>query len=381
MRKALASALLAAAMAVGVWASAPAQSGPDEAAVAAERAAAMLEAAARSLSEADGARFRVEALTQTVRAYEQGLLALRDGIRQAALRERTILLLFEAERERLARLLAVLQTIEGAPTPLLFLHPEGPLGAARSGMIVSEVTPAVAEEAATLRRQLEELDMLRGLQRSAEARLTEGLEGVQAARSELSQAIAERRTLPPRFDLDADAMRQILESVDSLAGFAELLRSSPAEATTGLPQFSAARGDLRLPVLGALLRRFNETDAAGVRRPGLVLATYPRALVTAPWPASVRYAGPLLDYGNVIILEPETDYLLVLGGMGDLYVSAGDVVAGDAALGLMPGPVAEGGELIVTDAEGGGAGLTETLYMELRQGDSPVDPADWFTFD
>ena len=27
---------------------------------------------------------------------------------------------------------------------------------------------------------------------------------------------------------------------------------------------------------------------------------------------------------------------------------------------------------------GGGAGLTETLYMELRQGGSPVNPMDWF---
>jgi septal ring factor EnvC (AmiA/AmiB activator) len=41
----------------------------------------------------------------------------------------------------------------------------------------------------------------------------------------------------------------------------------------------------------------------------LVLATRPNALVTTPWPSSVRYAGPLLDYGNVIILEPESDYL------------------------------------------------------------------------
>jgi septal ring factor EnvC (AmiA/AmiB activator) len=58
-------------------------------------------------------------------------------------------------------------------------------------------------------------------------------------------------------------------------------------------------------LLGTILRQFNEADAAGVARPGVVLATHPNALVTTPWPASVRYAGPLLDYGNVIILEPE----------------------------------------------------------------------------
>jgi septal ring factor EnvC (AmiA/AmiB activator) len=62
---------------------------------------------------------------------------------------------------------------------------------------------------------------------------------------------------------------------------------------------------LPLPVLGTVLRRFDEADAAGVARPGPGAATRPNALATTPWPASVRYAGPLLDYGNVIILEPE----------------------------------------------------------------------------
>jgi septal ring factor EnvC (AmiA/AmiB activator) len=29
--------------------------------------------------------------------------------------------------------------------------------------------------------------------------------------------------------------------------------------------------------------------------------------------------------------------------------------------------------------QGGGAARSETLYMELRQGKTPVDPAEWFT--
>ncbi|AHM03355.1 Peptidase, M23/M37 family [Roseibacterium elongatum DSM 19469] len=352
-----------------------------DAAETAARAARLLDEAAASLADAGSARDRVEALTQTVRAYEEGLLAMRGGVRQAALRERTILLLFEAERDRLARLLAVLQSIEAAPAPLLLLHPEGPVGTARSGMIVSEVAPAVADQAMALRAQLEELALLRALQENALRQLGQGLEGAQQARADLSQAIADRRDLPPRFDTDPEAMRQILENADSLDSFAEILSADPRADAADRPDFAQARGALRLPVLGALLRRYDETDAAGVRRPGIVLATYPRALVTAPWPATIRYAGPLLDYGNVIILEPDADYLLVLGGLGDLYVVAGQLVGGDTALGLMPGPVATGGELIVSDAEGGGAGLSETLYMELREAGSPVDPGQWFIID
>ena len=86
-----------------------------------------------------------------------------------------------------------------------------------------------------------------------------------------------------------------------------------------------------------VLRRPDEADAAGVRRPGLTLATRPRALVTAPWPATIRYRGPLLDYGNVMILEPGGGYLLVLAGLDTVYGEVGEVVAAGAPLGLMGG--------------------------------------------
>ena len=349
---------------------------------AAGAAARMLEAAAVALSDAEGARDRIEALTATVQAYEQGLESLRAGIRDAALRERAIVLVLEAERARLARLLGVMQRIEQTPAPATLLHPEGPLGTARLGMIVADVAPAVAREAAALRAQLEELAVLRALQEGAAAQLDAGLRGVQAARSALSQAIADRVDLPERFALDAEAMRAILEGVDSLDAFAALLSEEPADPRPGPAGFAEARGTLTPPVLGTLLRRFGEADAAGITRPGVLYAVPPRALLTAPWPASVRYAGPLLDYGNVIILEPDTDYLLVLAGAGDLFVAAGDLVVAGAPLGLMPGGTgAAGAELIVSDAQGSGAGLAETLYMELRQGETPVDPQDWFAPD
>ena len=357
----------------------PAQAELDPA-QAADRAAIMLEAAALSLSEADGARNRVEALTETVRAYEEGLLALREGIRRAALREQTIETVFEAERARLASLLGVLQSIERAPVPLLMIHPSGPVGTARSGMILSDVTPAVASEAEELRSQLQELQSMRSLQSRALDQMAVALQDVQSARSELSQAIADRRQLPVRFSLNPDALRQIIESVDSLGSFAEMLRdsSSPDLADPALPDFDAARGVLPLPAIGRQLRGFNEEDAAGIARPGLVLATGPRALVTNPWPATVRYAGPLLDYGNVVILEPDGDFLLVIAGIGEVFVQLGDVVGTSAPLALMGGAAPDSEELIVTSSQGGGADLSETLYIELRQAGEPTDPSEWF---
>lgn len=347
--------------------------------ITARRAAQMLDRAATALAEAEGARDRVKALTGIVQAYEEGLLALREGLRQATIRERALLTRLQGKQDRVARLLGALQVIQRSPAPLLLLHPTGPVGTARSAMMLSDVTPALQAEAETLRAELEELRVLRLLQESAAGTLTHGLNGAQEARVALSQAIADRVSLPRRFDADPNQMRALIESSDTLDGFAEGL----SQLDVGVPDqpvdFATAQGRLPLPAAGAVvLHGFNEADAAGVRRPGLVLAVPDRALVTAPWPATVRYAGPLLDYGNVIVFEPGSGYLLVVAGLADLFVSMGEVVPQGAAVGLVGGEALAAQEFATRVKEGSGVTRRETLYIELRDEAAPVDPADWF---
>ncbi len=348
----------------------------------AARASAQLRDAVAAMEVATSGRSQVAALTQTVRAYEEGLAALREALRQAQLREEVLKLQFNAKRDRVGQLVSVLAKMEQSQGPLLLLHPSGPLGTARSGMMLAEVTPLIQAEADQLRAELQELADLRALQVSAGQHLTDGLASAQEARTALSKAISDRTELPRRFTEDPEVLRALLETADTLDSFAAGLIENSADSAAPQP-FVSAMGQLPLPVVGSLIRRPDEADAAGVRRPGMTLATRSRALVTAPWPGTIRYLGPLLDYGNVIILELGDGYLLVLGGLGTVYGEVGEVVATGAPLGLMGGaddsglapepavqpPLAQGGA---------GADAPEALYLELRMGATAVDPTEWF---
>lgn len=346
---------------------------------AARSAALALNQAGLALKEAEGARDRVAALTRTIRAYEEGLAALREGLRRAAIRERILALELEARREEVAQLTGVLLTMQRSPETLLLLHPSGPLATARSGMMLADVTPELQARAEALRANLEEVSMLRALQQSAAGTLAEGLAGAQQARTELSQAISDRTDLPRRFTADPEKLRLLLESADTLESFASGLASlGGAGEANPLPPFEALQGRLPLPVQGRVLRWMGEADAAGIARPGLLIATRPQALVTTPAPATIRYRGPLLDYGNVMILEPGAGYLLVLAGLAQVYGEVGEVLPAGAPVGLMGGEMPGSPEILSRVSEGGGADRPETLYMELRQGDLPVDPAAWF---
>ena len=340
----------------------------------AAQASAELQKAVADLQEASASKDRVAALTRTIKAYELGLAALRQALRQAELRQDQLTLQFQTKRDRIAQLLGVLSRIDAEPGPLLLLHPAGPLGTVRSGMMLADVTPGLQAEVAVLKVQLEEVAQIRALQKSAGETLSKGLGAAQTARSDLSQAISDRTQLPKRFTEDPDVLRGLLESADTLDAFAAGL----ALDDSGTSRFVDAKGALDLPVLGTVLLRPNETDARGVTRPGVTLATRASALVTSPWPATIRYRGPLLDYGNVMIIEPGDGYLLILAGLDQVYGDVGEVIAKGAALGLMGGSEVATDDLLTPTKEGTGGRETETLYLELRQGAAPADPMEWF---
>ena len=362
--------LLALALPFGV----AAQEVAGDVAKAAAAASADLKASVQALEQATSAKDRVAALTRTIRAYEAGLAALREALRQAQLRETTLTMQFQTKRDQLSQLLGVLGSLDADQGPLLLLHPGGPLGTARSGMMLADVTPALQAEAEGLRHDLQELADLRKLQQAAGETLTEGLGAATDARAALSKAISDRTDLPKRFTEDPKALKALLKSADTLDAFATGL--APQAAV--VQGFADAKGGLPWPVLGRILLRPGETDSKGVKRPGVTIATRPLALVTAPWAATIRYRGPLLDYGNVMILEPGGGYLLILSGLETVYGEVGDVVGAGQAVGLMGGTAASGADILTENGAQGGDSGTETLYVEIRHRAEPVDPLNWF---
>ncbi|MAM25605.1 MAG: peptidase M23 [Rhodobacteraceae bacterium] len=348
----------------------------------ARAAADQLEAASALLDAAEGAGDRVAALTETIQAYEKGLAAMRASLRQAAINESQLQARLQARDGEVAQLLSVLQSIGGDPSPVVLLHPDGPMGTARAGMLLAELSPALNARAEALRRDLDSVKMLRRLQTDAAGRLQEGLAEVQAARTTLNQAMANRTELPKRFTEDPVRTAILIASTETLEGFASGLSEIATEEIEPAPvNLDGKVGDLALPVQGLVLRGANEPDAAGVSRPGIILATRPRAIVTTPAAATIRYVGPLLDLGNVVILEPQVDTLFVLAGLDVVYGEAGQVIAGGTPIGLMGAPQGAVPGALSTLSDGTGTDRSETLYIEVRQNNIPQDPQDWFRTD
>jgi septal ring factor EnvC (AmiA/AmiB activator) len=356
-----AAALVAAVVAVPV-----AAAGPGEPAGAARLARARAAAVA-----APAAEDRVAALADAVEAYEAALEALREEVLAAAQRERGLRLGLVARREEITRLLAALQAVSRTRRAQ-GLHPLGPLAAARAGSMLASMRPGLQAEADALASSLAEIAAEERKQGQGMSALEDGLAGLDATRSELRQALAAKQPAP--VGPDAATAATVRES-ETLTALAAALVEGEAEGPAG----GSPAVRLAWPVAGQVVLGFGERDAAGERRPGMVIAAPPQALVTAPVDGVVRYAGPFLDYGYVVALAPAPGTLVVLAGIAELHARSGARVRRGELLGLLGGRAPDADEYVMLTEAGTGAGAEVTLYVEIRHGTGPVDPEPWFT--
>lgn len=335
-------------------------------------ALAQMRAAQAQLAASSDATDQIAALSAAVQAYETGLTALRAQLRDLTAQQDQQSAALAARQERLAQLLMVLTTIGQSPQPVMLANPAGPIGAVRAGMIIGDLTPALRAQVAVLRADLDALADLRAQRDLALTSLNDGLRAVQTARSDLGRAISQRRDVPRRFDEDQVLMALLVAGAENLADLADSLPAPPPLGDDA-PRLTAA-ADLPLPVAGLV-------STAGTGRAGINIAAAPRALVTAPAQATILFRGPLLDYGNVIILEPAADVMFIFAGLAEIFGEVGEILAAGAPIGLMGG-TEQVDDTNLTEIDSTGAGLgAQVLYLEVRQGQNVDNPDAWFALE
>ncbi len=351
-----------------------AQPGP---APALRAAAAEIEAATAALAAADEVPDRAGAIAETIRSLEGGLASLRLALRASRALEQEKRSIMAGNRKQLGVLLATLSTLQNNANALS-LHPDGAVASARTAIILAALAPQLRARAASLQAEMDEIDELTRLHNAALVNLQSALLTLQTARAELSRTMRENLPLPANPADSAINIEQLLRASEDLSGLAILLGSRVGRAPppSAIP-ITGLKGKLRLPVSGVLARGYNQPDAAGIRQPGIVLSAPPLSMVIAPQPAIVRFAGDFMEYGQVVILEPAPRNLQIYAGFGQVYVSTGEVLESGAIMGLLGGETPNSAEFLVENGSENDSSA-ESLYIEIRENGSPVNPMSWF---
>ncbi len=338
------------------------------------RARSLLARAGTLLDEAREEDMRLDALGRAVTAHEAALAALRAALRALAAEERAMTDRIDADAGRLAKLLAALQSISRAPSSALLAVRGGPLEATRAAMLMAGVTPELDRRVAELTGRLGTLRGLRAREEEARDAARDALAILQELRAATADALSrrDRAGLATRSALrdQAEEARERARDLDGLAG--ALASAGIGPAPTALP------GRAPLPLAGEVTATFGQPDPWGRPGHGWSVSAPAFAQVTAPWEGTVRYAGPLIDYGEIVVLEPATGYLLVIAGLAHVEREAGEIVLAGEKLGDLGGGLPSKDEILREAAIGGSQFQRETVYLELRRSGEPLDPAEWF---
>ena len=359
---------------VALAAPAAAQEAPEIA-----RAKALLARASEALAEARSGQARLAALSKAVTAHEVALGAYRVGLRRLAGAEAAARRTLADDRARMERLTGALQSIGQAPRSALLASPAGPIAAARGASLMAEVMPLIDKRVAAYGLRLDELRRLRSEQDAARIEIRGTLAALQELRATTLTAVRRRRDrdLPSREEMKAQA-EEAARQARTISGLTATLKSAGEEDEKPLVSFSEARGLIALPVAGEMVAGFGDPDPWGRAGQGLTIEAPAWAQVAAPWDGTVRYAGPLIDYGQVVVLEPEGGTLIVIAGLARVDRVVGETVLAGERLGDLGGPIPASADFLLEASKDRDEIGAEKLYIELRRNGAAVDPAPWF---
>jgi septal ring factor EnvC (AmiA/AmiB activator) len=328
----------------------------------------------------DADRARVEALHQQVETLRSQLIAMG---RTEASGERTVggakgrlekLNLEEAQlkirmghnQESLTKLLGALQMFQRNPPPPLLVDPHSARDAARAAILIQSIAPELEQRSREFTTASEQLKVIRRRAAAASGELFQAESDLADRQAKIQNMIDQKRALELQLRSDAQVadsdVRRLAARARSLGELVTALDAhdprsrdlaagspSPPTATTFTP-----------PVTGPVARRFGEAGSDPLRAKGWTWTADPGAVVVSPTAAQVDYAGPLKDWGLVLILRVGPDHL-VLAGLSRVDVDTGMSVAAGEPVGRA----------------GAGSPRPE-VYLEVRHGVTPVNPARWF---
>lgn len=262
-------------------------------------------------------------------------------------------------RGKESRLLSALQIYTRNPPPAILMAPRRANDAVLAAIIMRAVTPELQKRTRVLYDENARLVNIRRQAALQNDALFATNQDVSRQRVEIEKLIDQKMALEDQLLDQADRLQA--QSAELKAREARLRGELPLRGLLGFAADDLAH--LQAPVVGDKIGDFGQDSGKpgdnGITNRGVTFATAPGSQVVAPAEGEVEYAGPIESYGWVIILNVGHNHRVVLTGMGRVYVEKGRTVARHEPIGRMPN---------LSDKK-------TRLYMELRRGEAPVNPA------
>lgn len=236
--------------------------------------------------------------------------------------------------------------------------------AARTTVAARALAPSLNREE---RRSAQSLAQGRSTELAIEqeqAILADAQAAIDSERAEIVTLLSRRRAAQTQLVNDAAAAdrraRTLAAEARSLRELAARVQPASSRAPT-TPGPSSIPATWVAPAEGRIARAFGVREGGSPATQGVTLTTRGGAQVVSPAAGEVAYAGVFRSYGQVLILNVDGGYAVVLTGLETINARVGDRVRAGQPVGEMSATATSAPE----------------LYVEVRRGGQPVDPGRW----
>jgi len=375
-----------------------------------------------------------DSLRETARIIHDSEARLSEIERQQAAlgeQERKIRDQLSQRHGKIAVLLAAMQRMGRNPPPVMITRREDALQMVRSAMILARAFPELAEQATILGSRLSELVKIMEASKAQSTILRAETARHEIERTRIAQLIESRRQSlaehQPALDIARKHAAETAKRIEDLTTLIASLDArpggpAPVPIQPGPPPLSAERppaarpsspgaheapveakagpamaqlvpnasqlaalnavpmrpaipflqtkGSLPLPAQGKRVLGYGDKTQFGTQSMGIVLETRHSAQVRSPSDGSVLWAGPFRTWGQLLIINAEDGYHILLAGLSQIDVQVGQFVLAGEPIGLMSAaPRSQSAK---------SEGNAPVLYVEFRKDNRPIDPDPWW---
>ena len=377
--------------------------------ISAERTAALKAEIEAMKGDRDKQNAALIAATERVKLAEADVASVEQKIGDLIVEELDTRGRLDGADKSISNVLAALERISRDPPPALIVDPSDALGSARSAMLISAILPQLRAKAEKVTADLAALDEIKKDAQAEEDRLRANFDVLEeeqlriatliAARNSSEQtATAQLASEEQEAALMAEKAAELKQLIADLGKRADAVATAAAatqqansagnapkldretvmmalanpERTEPAVPFDAARGFLNFPVSGVNVINYGDGDGFGGISKGLSVVTRAQAPVMAPADGWVLYAGSYLNYGQIVILDVGQDHTILLAGLEAIDAKVGQFIRMGDRLGTMGSRTI--GRTVATSA----GASNPTLYIEMRNNNSPIDPTGWW---
>lgn len=349
------------------------------------------------------------AATERVKLAEADVAAVEQKIGDLIVEELDTRGRLDGADKSISNVLAALERISRDPPPALIVDPSDALGSARSAILISAILPQLQAKADAVMADLNALNEIKLAAQAEEENLRANFEVLEEEQLRIATLIAARKNSEATASaalaseeqeaaLMAERAAQLKQLISDLGKRADAVATAAAateqanaggntptldretvlmalanpERTEPAVPFASARGFLNFPVSGVNVINYGDGDGFGGISKGLSVVTRAQAPVNAPADGWVLYAGAYLNYGQIVILDVGQDHTILLAGLEAVEAKIGQFVRMGDRIGAMGSRTI--GRTVATSA----GASNPTLYIEMRNNNSPIDPTGWW---